>query len=523
MVPPLGFDYYEGWLDATGDPSSIGTTAGGVAPPGTWSCGFVKDAAHGGADTGACYAGNGSCQMVTKSEAEAPGRICRDSGGIFDPKQPCTSPVPGYIDFSILSGHYVSPLVVDQAGVTPLLVPTTDTRARTFRGIEPVDAAIAWVQQQPANQPWMVTLSFASIHLPVMQPPVQIIPRSEPDSSNLNCAQVGDQRVIANDMEEALDLEVGRFLVAIGIATEAPDGSLIYKPKAHNTYVIFVSDNGSNGSVVKVPFDPTRAKSLPYQTGVWVPGIVAGPVVAHPGREVAAMVNIVDIFQLIGALAGINVYGSVPRTLDARPMLPYLINPNQASIRKMNYTEIGTNFHANGAINGPCQYAGGICTQIAPTKGVCEDNNGIWWGPGATDPSTKGIPAEGLTYCCDVAIWQHDHSQPISDQIYPLNAYGVRNHHYKLAVSHYRSYDATANVCAETTNTEFYEINEDIPTPMLDTANADLLGRGVPLTPVQKKNFNLLGGEFNTILASQPACPGDINLDGVVNELDVQQ
>jgi hypothetical protein len=40
---------------------------------------------------------------------------------------------------------------------------------------------------------------------------------------------------------------------------------------------------------------------------------------------------------------------------------------------------------------------------------------------------------------------------------------------------------------------------------------------------VQKKIFNLPSGEFNAILASQPACPGDINLDGVVNELDVQQ
>jgi hypothetical protein len=69
-------------------------------------------------------------------------------------------------------------------------------------------------------------------------------------------------------------------------------------------------------------------------------------------------------------------------------------------------------------------------------------------------------------------------------------------------VSHYKSYDATANACAETTNAEFYEINEDIPVPMLDTANADLLGRGVPLTSMQKKNSNLLSGEFNAILAS---------------------
>jgi arylsulfatase A-like enzyme len=38
MVHALGFDYFEGWLDATGDPSSIDQTAGGVSPAGTWSC-----------------------------------------------------------------------------------------------------------------------------------------------------------------------------------------------------------------------------------------------------------------------------------------------------------------------------------------------------------------------------------------------------------------------------------------------------------------------------------------------------
>jgi len=67
MVHALGFDYFDGWSDATGDPSSIDQTAGGVSPTGTWSCGFVRDAAHGGADTGACYAGNGTCSVIAKS------------------------------------------------------------------------------------------------------------------------------------------------------------------------------------------------------------------------------------------------------------------------------------------------------------------------------------------------------------------------------------------------------------------------------------------------------------------------
>ena len=64
MVTALGWDYYDGWLDETGDPSSIDSTAGGVADPGTWTCGFVRDATNpGGADTGACYAAGNTCQM----------------------------------------------------------------------------------------------------------------------------------------------------------------------------------------------------------------------------------------------------------------------------------------------------------------------------------------------------------------------------------------------------------------------------------------------------------------------------
>jgi hypothetical protein len=523
MVHALGFDYFDGWLDATGDPSSIDTTAGGVAPAGTWSCGFVRDANHGGADSGACYAGNGGCTVMTKSGAEAPGRICRDSGGIFDPNKACQTPIPGYIDFNTLSGHYVSPLVINNEDGSVIQVSPTDIRARTFRGIEPVDAAINWIKQQPPHQPWMVSLSFASVHTPVMQPPSDLLAATEPDSSNLDCANVNDQRVLTNEMEEALDTEIGRFLVALGLATRDAKGNLIYNPAQSNTYLLFVTDNGSTGSVVKVPFDGTRAKSTAYQTGVWVPGIVAGPGVIQPGRDVNAMVNIVDFYELVGDLAGINVQGAVPWTLDSQPMLPYLRNPQAQAIRQTSFTQIGTNEHANGQINGPCEYNSTTCTQIAPTKGVCEDNNGIWWGPGATDPITEGIPPSGLALCCDVAVWQADHGLPISANIYPLEAYAIRNDQYKLVINKYQSYDAAANACAATQSTEFYEINEDVPVPKLDTADADLLASGKPLTPIQQQNYNDLNTQLQALLASQPACPGDINLDGVVNQLDIAQ
>jgi Sulfatase len=523
MVQALGWDYFSGWLDATGDPSSIDETAGGVSAPGTWTCGFVRDASDGGADTGACYAANNTCQVMIKSGTEAPGRVCRDAGGIFDPNQPCTNPVPGYINFATLSGHYVSPLVINNEDGSIDQVPSTDLRARTFRGTEVVDAAIAWINQQPKGQPWMASVAFATAHTPVMQPPSQLLPAAEADSSNLDCSNSIQQRILTNQMEEALDTEVQRLLVSTGLASRGPSGRLIYHPKETSTYVIFVTDNGSTPAAVKPPFDPMRAKSTVYQTGVWCPGIVAGPAVKSPGRKVNAMVNIADLYQLFGELAGIDVHASVSRTVDAQSMLPYLVNPGQPSIRKTNYTEIGTNLHANGVINGPCQYNTTTCTQIAPTKSVCEDNNGIWWGAGATDPSTAGIPSTGLTLCCDVAVWQANHAQTISTDIYPLQAYGIRNDRYKLVVNNYQAYDATSNACVATTSPEFYTINEKVPVPKLDTANSDLLANGAKLSRLEQKNYDALTVQLKALLASQPACPADINLDGIVNYLDIAQ
>jgi Sulfatase len=521
MVTALGFDYFDGWLDATGDPSSIDQSAGGVSPAGTWSCGFVRDASHGGADTGACYAGDGTCQVLTKSGAEAPGRVCHDGGGIFDPDQACADPVPGYIDFATLSGHYVSPLVIDDGTGAVVQVPPTDIRARTFRGTEVVDAAISWINQQPTDQPWMASVDFATTHTPVQQPPQSLLPSGEPDASNLDCSSVVDQRILTNQMEEALDKEIGRLLVATGLATFGQAGELVYHPKKTNTVIVFVTDNGSLGSVVKLPFDPKRSKSTVYQTGVWNPAIVAGPSVNQPGRQVKAMVNIVDLYQLFGQLAGISVHKSVPRIVDSESMLPYLVNPAQPKIRKSNFTEIGTNFHADGEINSPCQYNTTTCTQIAPTKGVCEDNSGIWWGAGATDPSTVGIPSQGLKLCCDVAIWQANHGQTISTDIYPLEAFAIRNNRFKLVINNYQSYDATTNSCLATSIKEFYRINQDAPLPKLDTEDADLLTSGKKLTHRQQRSYDSLNAQFRKLLASEPPCPGDINLDGIVDYQDV--
>src|SRR3546814_8947048 len=139
-------------------------------------------------------------------------------------------------------------------------------------------------------------------------------------------------------MTEALDSEFGRLLVETGLATRNQDGSLSYDPKASNTVIVIVGDNGSLAAAVKLPFDPTRAKGSAYQTGVWDPLIIAGPQVVQPDREVDHMVNMVDLFQFFGELAGLDVHKEVPRTVASVGILPYLTHPGQGSLRTINFT-----------------------------------------------------------------------------------------------------------------------------------------------------------------------------------------
>ena len=57
--------------------------------------------------------------------------------------------------------------------------------------------------------------------------------------------------------------------------------------------------------------------------------------------------------------------------------------------------------------------------------------------------------------------------------------------------------------------------------PKLDNAGSDPLASGRKLTKQQEKNYDSLTAQFEALLASQPPCPGDINLDGIVNYQDI--
>lgn len=523
----LGWDDFYGWTG--GLPGSIDTTAGGVGDEGDYSCGFVPDTARDpvlGADSGACYVpvsgGGFTCSVLagTNPAGDSPGLQCLTNGGILVPGQACESDPPAGLAWDRENAHYVSPLVINHDG-TVEEVDLADPRSRGYRATIEADAAIDWILDRAgSDRPWMATLSFSSDHTPLQQPPGALLPSGVANGLTADCVDTLNQRRLSDALIESMDTELGRVLVETGIAEPAPGGGLAYDPAASNTVVVIYGDNGSFGPTVKLPFDATRAKGSAYQTGVWVPLIVAGPMVASPGRAVEHMVNGADVFRLFGDLAGLDVPALVPRVLDSVPMSPYLHDPDQTSLRAFNFTQGGLNIQKDGGRNGPCVF-GSMCSHTPTSKSVCEDNGGVWWGVGADDP---GVIVGDLEQCWQVnqAIYQADPANYPDNRITMgwTEYQAVRNEHFKLVRNRALDYDPAIDDGVEIATEEFYRIDQAAPIPLLDTEDRDLLAHG-GLNPVQQQNFDELEQELEAILASKMDCPGDGNDDGNVDQADL--
>ncbi len=514
VMRALGWDHFEGYLD--GGPYPIDTTAGGVGAPGVHACGFVRNATDdpaNGADSGACYLADGSCSALSTADAATPGRACMERGGIFDPGQACSSPRPSHLDFLAQNGYYTGEWLINRADGAIRTVPVSDPSSRGYRTVQETDRAVRWVRQQSKDRPWMLSVGYSAIHTPLQPPPTSLLPASAEDASGFDCKDLHQQRVLTNQMIEAMDREIGRLLVETGLAKRRADGSLDYRPADTNTVVVVMGDNGTYAPSVKAPFNPTRAKGFPYQTGVWVPLIVAGPVVKEPDRDVPHMVNAADLYSLFGELAGIDVREAVPagRTVDAAPLLPYLTDPGQASIRSTNFTEMGTNITSTSTPAAPpCVIpASNVCVQLFPQQEVCEDQGGTWYGPGGA------AGAAGLSSCCAVnAHLEGQGDDPVD--IMPSAQRAVRNADFKL-VRISRLNCSTGRIAS---TDELFRIDEATPIPRLDNAPGNLLERSA-LSREEQENYASLQDALRDIDAGNINCPGDGNLDGVVDEQDL--
>ncbi len=336
----LGWDFYLGNLQ--GGPPFIDPTLGNqIADTTMYTCGFPI-----GDTRGACWFKGPSNQVLCDDNDGAgyTGHECVTLGGI--PKltadggfAPACTPTAASPDFSGFNGYYAWQQVINDHGKVPVRT------ARKYMSTVQTDTAIDWILDQSQGQPWMCTVSYDAIHTPYQQPPAHLYPPGFewPPDVEEDCGKADAQKILGDLMLFAMDSEIGRLMVGIGLASRGPSGELIYDPQDSNTMVVLLGDNGTFVTSVRDPYDPLRAKATPYQTGVLAPLVVAGPLVQVPNRPVHHLVNSVDLFELFGEIAGIDVRSVVPSShiLDSRPVLPYLTNPDHPAIRQYNFTQLG--------------------------------------------------------------------------------------------------------------------------------------------------------------------------------------
>ena len=356
-----------------------------------------------------------------------------------------------------------------------------------------------------------MSLGFSAAHVPLQQPPRDLIPPTELTIDDLDCTSLLDQRQLSNWALEVMDHEIGRLLIEAGIASPSADGGVSLKPNA-NTYVIVIGDNGTYGPTVKPPFNPERAKGTAYQGGVWVPLIIAGPGVINPGRNVEAMVNSADLYALFAEIANVDIQTNVPpsRIVDARSMMRYLRN-GSGEVRDINFSMMGRNISAPGTVISPCVLEKlSICTQIFPQRQLCEDEGGTWYGPNGE------AGAAGLADCCAVNAYREDNHLS-TYTILPDEQQTDRNKKYKLV--QLKGPDCVNGGVA--TTEELYRINQAKPEPKLDNAVSNLLDKPT-LTRDETRNYEELKTAITRLRASETDCPGDGNKDGKVDQTDVR-
>lgn len=500
----LGWNYFNGCL--VGGPPYIDATIGGqTTNTALYPSGFPVGPARGACwflgpqtnifcddNSGAGYTGQECVQMEGIPALNA-------SGGFATNIADATiTPV-----FTNYNGYYAWPRTIN-AGTNINL-----TMDRRYMATAETDDALAWIQQQSSNgTPWMCTASYSSIHTPYQEPPANLYPPgfawpTNVPEGNTTEAQI---KIVSDLMLYAMDKEIGRLLVGAGLATNLPSGELQYTPAATDTMIIVCGDNGTYFASVDAPYNPLRAKGSPYQTGVVAPLIVAGPMVVQPGRTVTNMVNAVDLFSLFGEIAGLDVHSVVPAShiLDCAPMMAYLTNSMAGSSRQYNFAQLGSTVPPGLKI-WPSVFT--IAGQkvgsdtLFDSEALCLEEGAEWFGPGA--------PVVYDT-CCDVRANVYTNLT-----ILPTSVWAVRNDRYKLVKSEYASCDSDLNPY------EFYDLSPTLTNPDgLDNSPYNLLAGG-PLTQDQQSNLDELMAVLDNILASEPACPGDGNLDKTVDFDDI--
>ncbi len=514
-ITTLGWDYFAGYLD--GGPRPIDSSAGltnRLATDEPYTCGFIPTSADHpqGADQGACYIADGTCQDISNSATASAGKQCLDRGGILDPNASCAAQPPAHVDFSRANAYYTADLIIsDDLGVRT--IPTTDPRTRKHRTALETDLALDWVQSRKQNRPWMLTIGYSSAHAPLQPVPDDLIPGATPLEAGVSCTGIRDVRALMNQNLTGIDAEIGRLLQGIGVMKTNEAGELVYDPES-NTVVAFIGDNGSLGTTVKAPFIPARAKASIYQGGVWIPMLVTTPYNANLGARVDHLTNVVDLYQLFSTLAEQELSSDELDRLDVKPLLPYLTEVSPPPQRDYNFTYSGRNIQLEKP--APCVLPDlTICLQLFPQQAVCQSEGGDWYGEGGV------VSGQSFDSCCAVNEYFTSQGQEQVAILAETQA-AIRNRDYKLLRFEEPNCAAGGVLSARE---ELYRLTAGTNNPEANLDNfavEDLLTDGVLALEVDEKlNYDDLAAELDKTLANTSNCAGDGNQDGVIDQRDI--
>jgi len=156
--------------------------------------------------------------------------------------------------------------------------------ATTYATSATTDDAIRQLGQ--LSSPFFLYVAYHAPHQPLHVPPEALLPEPLPRRSGPK------ERYAA--VVTALDHEIGRLLDAMSPAQRA------------QTMVVFLGDNGTEGSAILPPLDPDHGKGTMFEGGTNVPFVVRGPGVPA-GQETDALLHVVDLFPTVAELAGVDL------------------------------------------------------------------------------------------------------------------------------------------------------------------------------------------------------------------------
>jgi len=217
-------------------------------------------------------------------------------------------------------------------------IPSTTWSASVVRS-----DAVNWINAE--TQPFFAYVAFNPPHDEWQVPPLALL--SDATRAEL-VGYVEGQTAVGNDqrkifyraMLEAVDTEIGNLL----------DG--IDPFQLQRTMVFVVCDNGSDHRVIQPPHDPTHGKASGYQLGIRVPMIVSGPLVPQPvppgGHECTRMVEAVDLWRTLGALAGADEqmafqsagFSAPYPWIDSQSFLPLILDPGAPGPNPWVFSEL---------------------------------------------------------------------------------------------------------------------------------------------------------------------------------------